>query len=185
MMFQDKLSTSNTTTELTYAPHQFALYLVLSYWISSWSASSQISMTSIILSTSLNLLLLQLWLMPNRNDPLHSYPFWWGWNNKVFQSHGSWLSWSSFNWRFCGRSQVLEAFTYETIGFTAALILMFGTAIWRLLWKKQATLAYSMTESEPKQLKISKFNNKWLHVLMAEMLVYWIVLQLSLTKIMK
>ena len=36
---------------------------------------------------------------------------------------------------------------YETVGFTGAVILMSGTAVWWLC-KKQATLAYSTTESE-------------------------------------
>jgi hypothetical protein len=56
---------------------------------------------------------------------------------------------------------------FETVGFTGALILMFGTAIWWLC-KKQATLAYSTTESELyAATEISKFI-KWLRVLMAD-----------------
>jgi hypothetical protein len=56
---------------------------------------------------------------------------------------------------------------YETVGFTGALILMFGTAVWWLC-KKQATLAYSTTESELyAATEISKFI-KWLRVLMAD-----------------
>jgi hypothetical protein len=56
---------------------------------------------------------------------------------------------------------------YETIGFTGALILMSGTSIWWLC-KKQATLAYSTTESELyAATEISKFI-KWLRVLMAD-----------------
>jgi hypothetical protein len=48
---------------------------------------------------------------------------------------------------------------YETIGFTGALILMFGSAVWWLC-KKQATLAYSTTESELyAATEISKFIN--------------------------
>jgi hypothetical protein len=56
---------------------------------------------------------------------------------------------------------------FETVGFTGALILMFGTAIWWLC-KKQATLAYSTTESELyAATEISKYI-KWLRVLMAD-----------------
>jgi hypothetical protein len=56
---------------------------------------------------------------------------------------------------------------YETIGFTGALIAMFGTAVWWLC-RKQATLAYSTAESELYvAAEISKFI-KWLRVLMAD-----------------
>jgi hypothetical protein len=56
---------------------------------------------------------------------------------------------------------------YETVGFTGAVILMSGTAVWWLC-KKQATLAYSTTESELyAATEISKFV-KWLRVLMAD-----------------
>jgi hypothetical protein len=55
----------------------------------------------------------------------------------------------------------------ETIGFTGALILMFGTSIWWLC-KKQVTLAYSTTESDLyAATEMSKFI-KWLHILMAD-----------------
>jgi hypothetical protein len=55
---------------------------------------------------------------------------------------------------------------YEIVGFTGALILMFGTTIWWLC-KKQATLA-STTKSELYAVtEISKFI-KWLCVLMAD-----------------
>jgi hypothetical protein len=56
---------------------------------------------------------------------------------------------------------------YETIGYTGALILMFGTSIWWLC-KKQATIAYSTSESELyAATEIAKFI-KWLRVLMAD-----------------
>jgi hypothetical protein len=56
---------------------------------------------------------------------------------------------------------------YDTIGFTGALVLMSHSAIWWLC-KKQATLAYSTTESELyAATEISKFI-KWLRVLMAD-----------------
>jgi hypothetical protein len=53
---------------------------------------------------------------------------------------------------------------YETVGFTGALIAMFGTAVWWLC-RKQVTLAYSTAESELyAATEISKFI-KWLRVL--------------------
>jgi hypothetical protein len=56
---------------------------------------------------------------------------------------------------------------YKTVGFTGALILMFGTDVWWLC-KKQATIAYSISESELyAATEISKFI-KWLRVLMAD-----------------
>jgi hypothetical protein len=56
---------------------------------------------------------------------------------------------------------------YETVGFTGALILMFGTSIWSLC-KKQATRVYITTESELyAATEISKFI-KWLGILMAD-----------------
>ena len=54
---------------------------------------------------------------------------------------------------------------YETVGFTGALILIANTLIW-WLYKKQATLTYSTTESEfYAATEISKFI-KWLCVLL-------------------
>jgi hypothetical protein len=59
---------------------------------------------------------------------------------------------------------------YETVGFTGALIAMFGTAVWWLC-KKQATLAYSTAESELyAATEISKFI-KWLRILMADVVL--------------
>jgi hypothetical protein len=56
---------------------------------------------------------------------------------------------------------------YETVGFTGACVLISGTAFWWLS-KKQATLAYSTTESElTAATDMSKFV-KWLRVLMAD-----------------
>jgi hypothetical protein len=61
---------------------------------------------------------------------------------------------------------------YETVGFTGAtlLILMLGTVMgW--LFKKQSMLTYSMTKLELYAAReILKFI-KWLHILMAEVML--------------
>jgi hypothetical protein len=57
---------------------------------------------------------------------------------------------------------------FKTIGFTGAIIQMAGTSVWWLSSKKQATLAYSTTESKLcAAAEISKFIKR-IRVLMAD-----------------